>query len=858
MEVGKMKLNFSFANPSALFLFLVIFSIGWSTSAAADCELAKLLAADGALGDKFGYSVAVFGGAAVFGAFNDDDNGSNTGSAYVFRFDGSNWIQEQKLTVPDAAAEDYFGSSVSIFGDTIAIGAPQDDDSGSSSGSVYIFRFNGTCWVQEQKLIASDGATFDHFGASVAVSGDTVVIGSPYDGDMGNNSGSAYVFRYDGSNWIQEIKLIAADGMLGDEFGYSVGAYGDIAVIGSPSDNNSNGNDSGSAYIFRFNGSSWTQEIKLLASDGAVSDIFGNSVAVCGDIAVVGAYLDDDMGNNSGSAYVFRFDGLHWNQEAKLIAPDGAAGDNFAKSVAISGDTVVIGADHDDDHGENSGSGHVFRFTGSSWIHETKLVASDGASGDYFGDAVSISGDTIVIGASYDDDKGSSSGSAYIFGLEGSTWEEKLLASDGMETDFFGMSVALSGDAAIVGAYYNDAIGLTSGAAYIYRFDGTSWFEEQKLIAFDGEAGDHFGYTVAISGDVAIVGAPSNSEENVYYGSAYVFRFDGTNWNQEQKLTTSDGILERALGATVAIFGDIAVIMADGDDGMGNRTEGVYVFRFNGLNWVEQAKLLAFDGVRDSFFGRSFSISGNTMVIGAAYDDDNGISSGAAYVFHYNGTNWVGQAKLLASDGAARDNFGDSVSISGDTVLIGAPADDDNGDYSGSAYVFRFSDPNWIQEAKLTAFDGAAEDRFGTTVAISGDTAVIGAYLDDNKGSVYVFHFDGSNWQPQRKLLASDGAEGDLFGFSAAISGDTVVIGANYDDDNGSASGSAYIFGLALNPGDLDRDNDVDLIDFGLLAQYWLEDNCAPCRCYRADFNRDGKCDLADLTVLTTYWLLGK
>ncbi|MBN1846241.1 MAG: FG-GAP repeat protein [Sedimentisphaerales bacterium] len=852
-----MKRNLGFVTNVALWVCATAVVLGAGTAVLADCELDKLVASDGATSDKLGTAVAVFGDTAVVGAYYNDDNGNNSGSAYVFRFDGSDWIQQAKLTAADAAADDHFGYAVGIWADTVVVGAPDDDDAGSKSGSVYVFRFNGTSWVPEQKLTALDAATGDFFGTSVAISGGTVVVGSPDDDDAGSMSGSAYVFRFDGLHWFQQAKLLALDDAAGDEFGGAVGVFGDVAVVGSANDV-ANAVKSGSAYVFRFDGANWLQEDKLIAADAAWADCFGTSVSLWGDCAVIGAYLDDDMGNNSGSAYVFRFDGSTWAPQAKLTAADGAVGDNFAKSVAVWGDTVVVGADLHDVFGYNSGSAYVFRFTGSGWLQETKLVPSDGYADDHFGAAVAVWADTLVVGTPDDDDRGVGSGSTYIFGLEGTPWQVKLRASDGTEYDHFGGCVALSGDAAVVGAEYDDDNGIDAGSAYIYRFDGTNWFEEQKLLASDGAANDWFGYSVAVSGDTAVIGASEDDDNGSSSGSAYVFRFDGSNWNQEQKLTASDGMLGDLFGRAVAVSGEIAVVGADGDDEMGSHTGSAYVFRFNGLNWVEQAKLLASDGSDYNYFGCSVAVSGDTVAIGAYYDDDNGYASGSAYIFRFNGLNWVEQAKLLASDGSEYDRFGWSVSISGDMVVIGAYHDEDNGNNSGSAYVFRFDGLNWIQEQKLTASDGAADDRFGTSVAICGDTAVIGAYLDDDKGSVYVFNFDGASWQQRRKLSASDGEENDLFGMSAAISGDTVVVGAHYDDDNGPDSGSAYVFGLALNPGDLDRDNDVDLFDFGLLAGFWLDDDCGPCRCDRADFNRDGVCDNADLMILTANWLRGK
>ena len=853
MEVEKMKLNSAFAICPALFPFLVIFVTCWNTFVCADCELAKLRATDGAVADQLGASVAVFGDTAVVGARHDDDEGSYSGSAYVFRFDGSEWIQQDKITADDAAAYDYFGTSVGIFGDTIAVGAPKDDDAGSKSGSVYIFRFDGANWIQEQKIVPSDGAADDEFGTSVGIFGDTVVVGSPYDDDKGSMSGSAYVFRFDGANWSQEVKLIASDGALGDGLGSSVDIFGDVAIVGSPNDD-TNGGDSGSAYVYRFTGFSWVTEAKLLASDGSWADSFANAVSVCGDVAIVGAYLDDDNGSNSGSAYAFRFDGLHWNQEDKFIAPDGVTGDFFAKSVAVSGDVVVIGADGDDYHGENSGSGHVFRFTGSSWVHETKLVASDGLGADYFGESVALCGDTVVIGASGDDDKGPGSASAYIFGLEGTTWEEKHFPSVFDDGGFFGRSVSICGDVAMAG----ESVNVHPSSATIFRFDGSHWFEEARLPVPVGAENDYFGCSVSVSGDAAVIGATFSDVQGLDSGSAYVFRFDGTNWTQEAKLIPSDGDNGDFFGRRVAISGDAAVIGAWNDDDPCN-AGSAYIFRFDGSDWLEEAKLIPSDGSEDDKFGLNVAISGDVAVIGARFDDDKGADSGSVYVFRFDGSDWTEQAKLTASDGDADDNFGVSVAISGDTAVIGAFGDDDQGSGSGSAYVFRFDGTDWIEQAKLTASDGDSYDSFGVSVAVSGDIAVIGTNGIDSTGSAYVFHFDGTNWVERTQLVASDADTSHGFGQAVSVFGRTAIVGAPQDSSETAIQcGSVYFFGLALNPGDLNLDNTVDLVDFSLFAHFWLEDDCGPCRCDRADFNRDGNCNHTDLNELTANWLRGK
>ncbi len=282
---------------------------------------------------------------------------------------------------------------------------------------------------------------------------------------------------------------------------------------------------SGSAYIFTQSGGVWTEQQKLTASDGAAYDYFGWYVSISGDLAIVGAQGDDDNGSNSGSAYIFTQSGGVWSQTQKLIASDGAAGDNFGCSVSISGDVAIVGAYNDDDNGSSSGSAYIFTQSGGVWSQTQKLIASDGAADDFFGHSVSISGDVAILSAYRDSDNGSGSGSAYIFTQSGGVWTEqqKLTASDGALGDNFGYSVSISGDVAIVGAIYDNDNGSGSGSAYIFTQSGGVWTEQQKLTASDGAVNDWFGYSVSVSGDAAIVGALYDDDAGVSSGSAYIF-----------------------------------------------------------------------------------------------------------------------------------------------------------------------------------------------------------------------------------------------------------------------------------------------------------------------------------------------
>jgi len=377
-------------------------------------------------------------------------------------------VETQKLVASDGAAGDHFSESVSVSGDTALVGAAHDGDLGQYSGSAYIFENVGGVWTQTAKLLASDGAAEDRFGSRVSVSSDTALVVAMGDDDLGQDSGSAYVFERVGGVWSQTTKLLASDGAAGDSFGYSVAVSGETVLVGVMNDDD-RGENSGSAYVFEKVGGVWTQTAKLLASDGAAEDWFGYSVAISGETAFVGARQDDDSGVDSGSAYVFERVGGVWTQTAKLLAADGDDGDSFGYSVSVSGEAALVGANSDDDLGNSSGSAYMFERGGGEWM-QTKLLAADGAAYDSFGCAVSIAGDRAIVGARSDDDGASNSGSAYIFENVGGAWGQtaKLMASDGAPDDWFGWSVSVSGGTAVVAARLDDDGGQDSGSAYVF------------------------------------------------------------------------------------------------------------------------------------------------------------------------------------------------------------------------------------------------------------------------------------------------------------------------------------------------------------------------------------------------------
>jgi len=384
-------------------------------------EVAKLLPSGGP-NSEFGYSVSLDGDRLAIGAPEDNDNGIGSGSAYIFEQDANgNWFQASKLLPFDGQLLDNFGYSVSLDGDRVAIGAPRDNDNGIESGSTYIFEQDADGnWIQVSKLLPLDGERRAIFGHSVSLDDDRLAIGSPYkDNDPSLGYGSTYIFEQDADqSWLEVSKLRANVGVgLQDRFGISVSLEGGRLAIGAPEDIN-DGASSGSAYIFeRDAAGDWFELSQLLALDGQPGDQFGYSVSMNADRLAIGTRLDDDNGSESGSAYIFERDADGDWFGVRMLAPfDGQQDDEFGRSVSLDGDRVAIGSHQDDDNGSESGSVYVFeRDADGSWLEISKSAPLDGKALALFGGSVSLHGDRVAIGAFDDDENGAFAGSAYIF-----------------------------------------------------------------------------------------------------------------------------------------------------------------------------------------------------------------------------------------------------------------------------------------------------------------------------------------------------------------------------------------------------------------------------------------------------------
>jgi nucleoside-specific outer membrane channel protein Tsx len=420
-------------------------------------------------------------------------------------------VQQAELTASDSAAGDQFGASVSVSGSTIVVGAEAKTvGSNADQGAAYVFTLSGGSWSQTAKLTASDGAANDQFGQRVAVSGSTIVVAAP-EHKVGSNvdEGMAYVFVKPAGGWVnatETAQLTASDGAAHDLFGIVAGVSGSTIVVGDPNHTVGGHVLQGAAYVFVEPASGWvnaTETQKLIASDGAASDGFG-SVAISGSTIVVGAG-GHKVGSNAhqGAVYVFTLSGGSWSQTAELTASDGAANDEFGAAVAVSGSTIVADAPIRK-VGSNieQGVAYVFALSGGSWAQTAELTASDGTAQDGFGWGVEVSGSTLVVGA-----LSQGNGTAYVFTLSGGSWSQtaELTSSDGTTSEEFGGSVSVSGSTIVVGADLHANI---TGAAYVFiPVPGVTAVSTSKLTGAY-KSGASIPITVTFSDPVTVTGTP--------------------------------------------------------------------------------------------------------------------------------------------------------------------------------------------------------------------------------------------------------------------------------------------------------------------------------------------------------------
>jgi hypothetical protein len=809
---------------------------------------AKLTASDGESGDYFGSAVAIETDTIVVGVRNANGSTTETGKIYVFRRSDGAWIEEAILEASDAGLRTRLGSDVAIDGDTIVGGASGHDEQGNFSGAVYVFRFEDGGWVEEQKLLASDGAASDNFGSQVAIVGDTIAVSSPDNDDLYPDVGAVYVFELIDGQWTETRKLIADDREEGDLLGTSLAMGPDLIVAGVPNDNGPIYDEVGSVYLFRREDGIWDHTQPIFAPAGRWNDGFGMSVDTFADLVIAGApqALSDP---ESGVAYVFELSYLDQpdcNHNARPDECDIEFGDSEDCNVngVPDGCDLAGGADHDcngnqivDECDIASGFSEDANGNGrpdecDAWCSITQFEPSVITPSMWFGGSVALDGDTAVIGARYDDELDDNAGAAYIFQRVGDLWsrETHLLPIDPVEDTYFGTSVAVSGDWAFVGAPHSSVAGEIPGAVYVYRYipQNLEWTLETVLHASNAHPGDEFGSPIAVDDNVLIVGATDADGSSPGSGAGYVFRYDEDTgqWLEEAILTDEDGMAPSYFGRAVAVDGDWALV---GASGTSNDFGTVYVYRRDAENgtWSQVQKLSGDEP--SGRFGSSVAMENGRILIGAPRTDGVAIRSGAVFAYHLVEDTWVEEPFPQPLDLEMDDRFGESLSVSEELAAVGSSWDDFQEESSGSVRVYSLQSDEWTFLNRIYG-TWPEHSRFGIAVSMAHGRLLVGepgATPLHLGGTAYLFN--GFDLEDCNANGASDRCD--------IANGESLDINENGVPDECEC--------LA----DFDGSDAVGALDLLTLLGAW-----GPCLNCPEDLNGDGMVNVIDVLAMLAAW----
>lgn len=814
-------------------------------------ELSKKLASDRLGGDRFGYSVAVDGNYAVVGAPYHAHGFTATGSAYIFERDASgNWNQIQEIVAGDRKADDHFGWSVSINGDDIVVGAPDQDydafglNGMTNSGAVYVYKKSGATWGQVNKFVASDRETGDQFGWSVDVYLNNIVAGAPYQEDPGGtDEGAIYVMTRTTSSaaWSFLGKTKATDKRNDDHFGYSVSIFNfDIAVGAPDQDYDATGSggllaDAGAVYSITRSSGTWVQSQKMVSSDRRAGDKFGFSVSRINVALVVGAPYQDYPVNSTlsyysgaGAAYVFDKNGT-WIETQKLVASDRQTGDNFGWSVARTSMDIVVGSPSDDQLSPtmqlNAGSIYVYSVTATaSWTQTQKLVASDIAANDAYGSAVGISDTKIIVGAPYDDHTTpftqTDAGSAYV--LEGCPYPATLTTNETVVTACIGQDLELSSFLGFgIAASYQWQV--HNGTSYVNVTDGALYAGSTTVFLTINNIPHCMDGTKYRCKLTATCGAV------VYY--YYLVNVDAASFNQKTEVAPGVAASNDRFGDDVAISGNYAIVGAPFEDEDASDTPGsaitdagsAYIYERNGSgSWVLVKKIVANTRGTGANFGAAVAMYGDYAVVGAPNEDIGAAGqAGAVYIYQRISGVWTYIDRIIAPFQATDDFYGSSVAIDSDLqIIVGARNEDQNSSgtsgtltNAGAAYVYVYDVANskWSTLAPFTIVpsDRAAGDNFGWAVDIDGSFAVISAVNDDDNfsspaivdvGSVYIFQRTPGNIWTLAKKFTEDIQPLQQYGGSVSIYGGEVAVGSKSTDVNNVDEDEGKVYMYKSNP----------------------------------------------------------
>ena len=705
---------------------------------------AKLTRAGVNAGDLFGNDVTISVSNVVVGAPMYDGAFSNSGAAFCFELNGSTWSHHQTLQTTLPETDGRYGQALDMTGSWLLVGAPREDTVATNAGGVYIYEKTNGDWTQRAISVPQGAGAGSLTGTAIDIEGSRYVVGTPGYVAGGVQTGAIHIYEYTGGFplWQKTQSLVPANNV---DFGTSVDLVSSGYLIAGAPGSDVNGTNSGTVQMFDdVNGTFVAMGMK---HGDAPGDEFGTSVGIHGTPfqglrAIVGAPGRDTFsGTDAGSAYVFLYDsGILWNLEDE-IEPNVASASKAGTSVQIIGSSAFIGAPDEVVGSERTGTLLSYQRSGSNWNLDQTLRSRDVDGSDKLGFSVAISGERAIVGAPNDDDAALAGGAAYIFEREAGMWNVAAKLTAGIYADAyddFGYSVDIDGTRAVVGARFDEAGTVQCGAAYIFiRTLGGSWQQNARFTPPSPVPLAYYGQSVAIEGDRMVVGAWNDVGASSNSGAAYVYEYSFI-WQYLQKLT--GGTNGDGFGHAVDIHGSTVVVGSPGSDLGGSENGCARIFRHNGSSFVWQKTIFDAMSGTDNQFGQAVAVDDERLVIGAPGQLSDG---GCVYLYAKDGNNWQADGILVGSDTGSGDRFGESLDVSGDLVVVGAPGSDTNASNGGAAYALQHTGAIWY-ETRLVPTDIAAVDDLGRSVAVDGMTALVGAPQHDtlglaNTGATYVF-----------------------------------------------------------------------------------------------------------------------
>lgn len=747
-------------------------------------------------GDWFGEGVQIQGNVAVISAKGKTMDYEMAGTVYIYERINGEWTFRQRLVSSNHTGGQCFGSSLALDGNRILIGADGDNGWSQDSdepGYAYIFEKQGEQWVETARLEEPTGMAGGHLGYSVALDGDTAFIGMPRKG-----AGEVLIFTKQGNSWAFATRLTGAT--AGDRFGHTVAADGGALVVGSVWAYSRKGK----VQVFRGAGATWTPEAELVTSDGAVADWFGSAVAIDGNRILASAIFADLQ---FGQSYIFEKDGATWSQKAILHSRNGGFQGLSGQCVALHGDDAFCGAPEAYYlAGNYAGMVHWFQKKNGAWpSNSVALNAGDGDAHQNFGQSIDFAGDLAVVGMPRDWTPWAElAGTVYIFHRTGQDWEIEAILEDPtpIKLDRFGSVVDLDGDRLAVGVPGNvvfstnpqDVTQYRYGAVMLFRRDTAgTWTVETQIKAADsvtdGSTNDEFGASLSLKGSTLLVGAPQASSVSTYVtgafacGAGYVFRHNGTAWQQEAKLLPPN--TQQYCGA------GMSVAMENGRVYLGATTVSeIYSYVKPAAIWSYEATIKPAPREGNRQVGCSLALEGNTLAVGSWRTSI--AEGGEAWVFSRSapGSAWQEKQVLESPDRAMDEttgtgkkvtNFGTTVALANGLLVVTSTSDNPGGYFeAGSVHLFREIGGTWQRVQKLLSPEIMNEAHFGSAIATDGSTLMIGASGDavvhpltgdvaEGRGSVYIFEIGEGQMKLELRDMDDQVMEQDHEGFAFGI-----------------------------------------------------------------------------------------